>query len=112
MADEVLVTQALRNLVVNARTAAASRVRVEFELDADEAVFRVRDDGSGVAAEHVDDLFEPFFTTRADGTGLGLAVAQKVAQVHGGTLRYIPGRGLGEEGAGACFELRISTDPV
>jgi signal transduction histidine kinase len=62
----------------------------------------VDDSGPGVPVEHRQRLFEPFFTTRSDGTGLGLANASKIAREHGGQIRL-------EErpGAGARFVLEI-----
>ncbi len=51
-----------------------------------EAVIEVRDRGAGLAAEARASLFRPFFTTKERGTGLGLALAKKVADAHGGTL--------------------------
>jgi len=58
----------------------------------DEAVLRLRvdDDGPGVPESLQPQLFEPFATGRADGTGLGLALAREVALAHGGELRHVP----------------------
>lgn len=59
----------------------------------------VADDGPGIPREERGKIFEPFHTTKAEGTGLGLALAARVAAAHGGELR------LAEAGAGACFEV-------
>jgi len=57
----------------------------------------VRDNGPGISAELQSRLFKPFFTTRASGTGLGLAVVQAVAQAHGGGVRVDSRPGEGSE---------------
>jgi two-component system sensor histidine kinase HydH len=49
-------------------------------------VIEVKDTGSGIAPEHLDRIFEPYFTTKEGGTGLGLALAHKIIQEHGGRL--------------------------
>src|SRR5262249_11831749 len=46
----------------------------------------IQDDGEGIAPAHLDRLFDPFFTTKPGGTGLGLAVTQRIIQEHGGTI--------------------------
>jgi two-component system sensor histidine kinase HydH len=109
-ADEKLLVQAIRNLINNA-CAFAQRVEVRATSTSGAFVVAVHDDGPGVADAQRDDLFEPFFTTRPDGTGLGLALVAKIAEVHGGSARYIHGRGLGPDGGGATFELRLPLDP-
>ncbi len=99
--DPDLVCQALLGLVDNAAHF-SQQVTLELETDGDEVVFAVSDRGPGVPEEVRAKLFEPFFTTRPDGTGLGLAVVQQIAKAHGGRVA------LGETHAhGARFELRL-----
>jgi signal transduction histidine kinase len=61
--------------------------------DRDQACVRVEDEGEGVPEEKLAELFLPFFTTKPDGTGLGLAVSRAVAQANGGDVRYARVRG-------------------
>jgi signal transduction histidine kinase len=60
----------------------------------------IRDNGPGVAREHRDEIFKPYFTTRTKGTGLGLAVVQQIVLAHGWEIQYIP-----KEPHGAIFRL-------
>ncbi len=62
----------------------------------------VMDDGAGVAAEDVPQLFEPFFTTAASGTGLGLYIARQLCEANGATLEYIQ-----QAQQGACFRINF-----
>lgn len=64
-------------------------------------VLDVRDDGPGISAEQRAKLFEPFFTTAADGTGLGLYIAKELCEANGARLEYHAQEGRG----GACFRI-------
>ncbi len=78
---------AILNLVTNADQAALGSMRIVIgarRID-NKLVISVSDNGPGVAEELLPRLFEPFFTTRPQGTGLGLAVVQQVAAAHGGS---------------------------
>lgn len=106
--DEVLLGQAISNLVQNALLAPGRRspvcVRASVEPASAPSTLRIEivDDGAGVALEARPRLFTPFFTTRATGTGLGLALVRRIAGAHGGTVDYEPP----VEG-GAAFVLRV-----
>jgi PAS domain S-box-containing protein len=93
--DEGLLRQALLNLARNAAEACESaqgsgRVLVRGEIAQSEEtgfqVIRIADNGPGISAEAMPKLFRPFFTTKANGTGLGLAVVQKIIVQHGGQV--------------------------
>ncbi len=63
----------------------------------------ITDNGPGVGAEDRDRIFQPFFTTKADGTGVGLSFARQVALSHGGALALAPSAA----GQGATFVLTL-----
>ena len=60
-------------------------------------MLRVRDNGCGISDENHEMVFEPFFTTRKTGTGLGLATVRRIIQNHGGTIRLDSFEGRGTE---------------
>ena len=86
--DAVRVGQVLTNLLRNARAATPDGAPIEVEVSEQQRQLRfaVRDRGPGIEPENLERIFEPFFTTRTDGTGLGLAVARRFIEMHGGTL--------------------------
>lgn len=106
--DPQLITQAVVNLIANAAEAAPGGV-VEIEAarasahGRDEVAIRVYDGGPGVTPEHARDLFKPFFTTKPDGHGLGLAVSQNIVMEHGGRISASARPGQ----PGAVFEILI-----
>jgi PAS domain S-box-containing protein len=86
-ADGDQLDQMLINLVRNAVDAALETkgaVRVEWERVGEVLELRVLDEGHGIA--HTANLFVPFYTTKADGTGIGLVLSRQIAEAHGGTL--------------------------
>ncbi len=95
---------ALQNLVTNAMDAGGPgvTVRINVVADGDEVVIRVADDGPGIRADVKERVFEPFFTTRANGTGLGLAVVRSVVLAHGGSIDF-----ASESDRGTEFEIRL-----
>lgn len=86
--DSRLLGRALRNLMENALRAAGDggRVRVELRQREGQIEVAVQDTGPGVAPELLSRIFEPYFSTQAGGTGLGLPIARRIAEGHGGTL--------------------------
>ncbi|MGD8109506.1 sensor histidine kinase [Vibrio sp. TRT 21S02] len=101
------IASALSNLVMNAIQIAgkASQIDVFFRPVNGELKISVQDSGPGVPPELQSKIMEPFFTTRSQGTGLGLAVVQMVCRAHDGRLELIS-----EEGDGACFTICIPLD--
>jgi signal transduction histidine kinase len=96
-ADPRRIKDAIFNLVGNAVEATPLGGRVEIEIESEDSAVRiaVRDSGRGMAPEVLDRLGTPFFTTRAEGTGLGVVTARATFAQHGGSLVYTsaPGRG-------------------
>ncbi len=87
-ADWDYLWQALLNIVLNALQASASgqRVRIGATLQDEMVAITIRDMGSGIPPQHREHLFDPFFTTRDEGTGMGLAVVAQIVAEHGGTI--------------------------
>ena len=105
--DPVLVRHALFNLLSNAAQADRNDGTITVSLAPSEDgspdwILSVSDRGPGLADDIKDDIFKPFFSTRAEGTGLGLPVVQHVAMSHGGTITA-----TNTASGGACFALRI-----
>jgi two-component system sensor histidine kinase FlrB len=100
---EVLVS-VLTNLASNALNAAGESARLDWYLEARGEIINLtlEDDGPGVPEELQEKVFEPFFTTRANGTGLGLAVVRAVIDAHRGTVELDP-----DYRDGARFILRL-----
>ena len=97
---------AIQNLIQNSLQAIPAKAQILLELKTSEQhsgklLLRLTDNGPGVAPALHDNLFEPFVTGRAQGTGLGLAVVQAVAHSHHGSVRYVPTK------QGACFEMLL-----
>lgn len=97
--------RALMNIVQNAREAAPGRpVLIAVARARGRAVITVSDEGPGVPPEHRSKLFMPFFTTKAQGTGLGLAHARRIIELHGGGVR-LEVRGDDQRGTMVTVEL-------
>ncbi len=95
--DPALVQQVLLNLLLNGIQAISGEGKVEatIERDKDQVLITVKDNGKGISAEALPKIFKPFFTTRKEGTGLGLSLAKGIVESHGGAIeaRSTPGQG-------------------
>jgi signal transduction histidine kinase len=87
-ADGFQLKHAVLNLVLNAlqATPGGGSIAIETGGDAGRLEIAVRDTGEGIAEEALGRVFEAFFTTREGGTGLGLPIARRIVEAHGGTL--------------------------
>ena len=87
MADPVRLTQALLNLVINAIQAVERKGRVEVSAAVADGMVcvAVSDNGPGIPPEKLASIFDPYFTTKTEGSGLGLWIAQQIVTAHGGS---------------------------
>jgi signal transduction histidine kinase len=95
--DRDQIYQLLLNLLLNAAQAidGAGAIRVETSLLKDDAAITVVDTGRGIAPEHLPNIFRPFYTTKANGTGLGLSLARRIAVEHHGRIEVTSEVGKG-----------------
>ncbi|HDT1383819.1 TPA: two-component system sensor histidine kinase ZraS [Klebsiella aerogenes] len=107
-ADPDRLNQVLLNLYLNAMQAIGRGGVIHVsasEADRQRVKIVVKDSGKGMSDEELQAIFTPYFTTKADGTGLGLAVVQNIIEQHGGTIRA-----ESQPGAGAIFTLWLPVD--
>ncbi len=118
-ADRVMIEQVLLNLVKNGIEAmreipeAQRELKIEGRVNLDNDVeIRVHDRGTGLSQSQQEQLFSPFFTTKADGMGIGLAICRSIIEYHQGRLYFEPREG---GGSAFCFTLPVaeaSIDPA
>ena len=86
-ADEGQITQILINLVKNAVQAEAKNIEITAEINLSEhIIINVTNDGHPISKESQDEIFVPFFTTKQEGTGIGLSLSRQIMRLHNGTL--------------------------
>ena len=93
LGDRIQLQQVLLNLILNAIEAMSAvkdrprELTITSRLDGPDGVLvQVRDTGPGLAREHEDRLFEAFYTTKAEGLGIGLSISRSIIEAHGGQL--------------------------
>ncbi|KMQ51532.1 Signal transduction histidine kinase [Chitinispirillum alkaliphilum] len=105
VADPVKMQQVFINLIENAcsHSSSQSPVTIIAERSDNYILIRIVDRGTGIAPEHENRLFDPFFTTRKGGTGLGLGIVKRIVENHGGRIKL----GNNDEFSGCTAELRF-----
>jgi signal transduction histidine kinase len=86
--DSDQIHQVLLNLLLNSQQAidAKGKIEVTVERKGSCAVIEVKDNGRGISPEHLPNIFRPFYTTKGDGTGLGLSLARRIVEDHHGRI--------------------------
>ncbi len=103
-ADGEMLRQALLNLVLNGMQAMpeGGSLGIRVRREQNWAVIQIADDGEGIAPELMPRIFELYFTTKAKGSGIGLAMTYRIVQMHGGAVEVVS-----EAGQGAVFTMRL-----
>lgn len=100
--DAELLKQVFLNILINAIHASPEdrTVTVSVASEEDFMVASIKDEGQGIEEQRLESIFDPFFSTKEKGTGLGLTIASKIMQAHGGIIRV-----KSRFGEGAVFQL-------
>ncbi len=106
--DAGMLKQAVLNLLINAQQAIGGEgeVMVQTAGDGQYAQIQISDTGKGIPAERLSHLFEPYQSSRPDGTGLGLATVKKIIDAHKGTITVVS-----EPGKGTAFTIKLLLAP-
>ncbi len=102
--------QALINILKNAMESISGTGTIEIVVErqgGDRALIRISDTGSGLAPEEIEKIFNPDYTTKEKGLGLGLPIAHEIVRGHGGTIRV-----LSAVGQGTTFEITLPAKPL
>lgn len=103
--DQILLAQLVANLLKNGAEAMHGAGEISIsDIESDQRYLRLTfcDSGPGIRAEEQERIFEPFYTTKKQGTGLGLALVREVARQHGGDVSCLPREG------GGCFQVVLA----
>ena len=105
-ADSNLIQQVLINIIKNAIHALADtndkKIQIAGKSDGSGILLSVKDNGCGIDKENMENIFIPFFTTRKEGSGIGLSLAKQIMRLHNGQLSV-----RSEPGKGAEFVLKF-----
>lgn len=102
--DRDQMKQAFYNVIKNSFEAMKSRgiLRIRTDMDESHVIVRFTDTGGGISAENLSRVFEPYFTTKSSGTGLGLLIVRRIVREHGGELSI-----ESSEGKGLTLTIRL-----
>ncbi|MDR0410012.1 MAG: ATP-binding protein [Spirochaetaceae bacterium] len=103
--DKRYFKQALLNLIKNAIEAMSGRgglLKISTETNEQEIKIDIHDNGPGIPEQHIARIFEPYFTTKIKGSGLGLTLVFKIIREHSGEIEV-----SSKEGEGACFTIKL-----
>ena len=97
--DPNQINQVLLNLLLNSLQSMdkPGTIRVALQPADDAVAIVVSDEGKGISPEHLPNIFRPFFTTKGHGTGLGLSLARRMVESHGGTISVASTLGQGTQ---------------
>jgi len=112
MMDEDQMWLGVSNLLNNGAQAALEkpdpRVRLRLKRDGEAVMFEIEDSGKGIPAESADQVFMPFYSTKATGTGVGLSLTKQIVAAHGSALVLVPSQAHRNDPlGGACFRFQI-----
>jgi two-component system, NtrC family, nitrogen regulation sensor histidine kinase NtrY len=98
-ADEKLITQVIINLIKNSIESVNKEKNGKIQIKAfisfqSETIIQVIDNGTGIAADLIDKIFIPFFTTKEHGSGIGLSLSRQIMKLHGGTISVLSKPGI------------------
>ena len=89
-ADEDQISQVLVNLIKNALQAKATTIDITAEIDLNEAVIvNISNNGNPISKENYEDIFVPFYTTKQEGTGVGLSLSRQIMRLHNGSISLV-----------------------
>jgi len=104
MADSAMLYQAFLNIIINAMQAMpdGGEIRIETGLNGTFITIHIEDEGEGVHKDVMDKIWDPFFTTKEKGTGLGLGIVKNIVEAHGGSIRID-----NKPAHGACVAIEL-----
>jgi signal transduction histidine kinase len=105
IADPEFLRSVFNNLFINAVQAMVNdggNLNVKISPDEEFVRFEISDTGAGISQENLSKIFEPYFSTKETGTGIGLAIVQKIVDVHSGSIDV-----ESKEGEGTKFTVRL-----
>jgi signal transduction histidine kinase len=102
-ADPDQLTRVITNLCINASQAMSAKGHIWIDAwrEGASTIIRLRDDGPGIPSSLREQIFEALFTTKAKGSGLGLALCRRITEAHGGTVTLEPSE------QGAAFRIVV-----